>query len=551
MFPEADSAPAVPETRVAGSLDELRLHSTVYDDLHVEARRVLDRNPEPRNLRDVAVALESMGYTTSAARARGFDTVFDLATAVYDLTYLYYVPQPEAVAEERGTWRQFAVDYLAGSWYGVPWIMSVVVLFVGRVALWSSLDATPQVAAMVSLAFFLAAVLAGGCSQMLARKGTFYLLQQNYALVRWTVSRFLVYSVAAAALAIATLYALYIVPQYGLHLGEIFLEFAAAIFIFLLSAAPLYMLRRFYTLALATGLALVVTLAAAHLFSGSSPSFRHAQLLGLAVGSGAMVVIAASYLAMRSDVDAGGSGDTVTIIKPPELRVVLWHSAPYAIYGMAYFVMILVGPIITGFAYGHSLGVDQYLYPSTYEGSVDLALLELVVLLGLVYASIERFGRRLRPLLESQTLDSWRQARAALRREWALSVSVLAVVSGLVAWILPGILLRLLPTTLTASVRTPGGLTALEVASFGFAIVPIGMLCSQYLFFLSKPRAPVLGAVAGAVTSALLTAVLVSGGDLTLGAWGLLAGSTVYALITGLASYRALSTGEESFYGSF
>ena len=78
--------------RTSGS-DELREDPGVYDDLHVEARRVLDRNPEPRNLRDVTVALESMGYTTSGAEALGFDSVFDLATAVYELTYLYYVPQ--------------------------------------------------------------------------------------------------------------------------------------------------------------------------------------------------------------------------------------------------------------------------------------------------------------------------------------------------------------------------------------------------------------------------------------------------------------------------
>ena len=550
MPPPTDLSPVLPSDRVARDLDELRRHSTVYDDLHVEARRVLDRNPEPRNLRDVAVALESMGYTTTGARALGFESVFDLATAVYELTYLYYVPPDDVAPERRSTWKQFADDYLAGSWYGVPWIMSVLVLFVGRVALWSSLDATPQVAAMVSMAFFLSAVLAGGCSQMIGRKGTFYLLQENYPLVRWTVSRYLVYSVATALLAIALAYTFYIVPYYGLRLGQIFVEFSVAIFVFLLSAAPLYMLRRFYTLALATGLALVVTLATAHLFSGSSPGFRHAQLLGLAVGSGAMVVIAASYFAMRTETDPGGR-DSVTIVKPPELRVVLWYSAPYALYGVAYFVMILVGPLIVGFAYGRSLGVDQYVYPSTYEGSVDLALLELVLLLGLVYASIEHFGRRLRPLLESRNLDCWRQARTALRREWVLAVSVLVAASGLVAWILPGLLLRILPATLTASVRTPGGLSALEVASFGFALVPAGMLCSQYLFFLSKPRAPVIGASAGAITGAVTTAMLIRGGDLTLGSWGLLAGSTVYTLITGLASYRALSSGEESFYASF
>ncbi len=531
-------------------LDELREESSVYDDLHVEARRVLDRNPEPRNLRDVTVALESMGYTQSGAEALGFDSVFDLATAVYELTYLYYVPQVHEVPERMGTWRRFADDYLAGSWYGIPWIMSVVVLFFGRVALWSSLGSTPQAEAMVSLAFFVAAVLAGGCSQMIGRKGTFYLLQKNYPLVRWTVSRFLVYSGSLAALVIALVYTFYVVPYYGLHLGELFAEFAVAIFIFLLSAAPLYMLRRFYTLALATGLALAVTLGTARLFTTSSSGLRHAQMLGIAVGSGAMVVIAASYLTMRSETDPG-AGEPVAIVKPPELRVVLWQTAPYAVYGMAYFVMILVSPMIVGFAYGHSLGVRQYVYPSTFEGSVDLALLELVLLLGLVYASIERFGRRLRPLLERQTLDCWRQARTVLRREWIVAVSVLALASGLVAWILPSVLLYLLPAGLTASVRTPGGLSVLEVASFGFAIVPIGMLCSQYLFFLSRPRPAVAGAVAGACTSAVATALLVHGGNLTLASWGLLAGSSVYALITGVASYRVLSAGEESFYGSF
>ena len=533
-----------------GTLDEQREDSGVYDDLHVEARRVLDRNPEPRNLRDVTVALESMGYTTTGAEALGFESVFDLARAVYELTYLYYVPQVHEAPEQIGAWRRFAHDYLAGSWYGVPWIMSVIVLFFGRVALWSSLDSTPQSEAMVSLAFFLAAVLAGGCSQMIGRKGTFYLLQKNYPLVRWTVVRFMIYSCSLAALVIALAYTFYVVPYYGLHLGELFVEFAVAIFVFLLSAAPLYMLRRFYTLALATGLALATTLATAHLFTTSSSGFRHAQLLGIAVGSGAMVVIAASYLTMRSETQPDDE-DPLAVVKPPELRVVLWHTVPYAIYGMAYFVMILVSPMIVGFAYGHSLGVDQYVYPSTFEGSADLALLELVVLLGLVYALIERFGRRLRPLLEHQTLDCWRQARTTLRREWLTAVSVLTVVSGLVAWLLPSILLALLPAGLTASVRTPGGLSVLEVASFGFAVVPIGMLCSQYLFFLSKPRAAVTGAVAGACTSGVVTVLLVRGGDLTIGAWGLLAGSIVYALTTGLASYRVLSAGEESFYGSF
>ena len=535
---------------VAGSLDELRTESSVYDDLHVEARRVLDRNPEPRNLRDVAVALESMGYTTTGARALGFDTVFDLALAVFDLTYLYYVPRTEVVPEAKPTWRRFVDDYLAGSWYGVPWILSIVVLFVGRVALWSSLDATPQVAGIVSLAFVVAAVMAGASSQMLARRGTFYFLQRNYPLVRWVVIRFLIYAVAATVLVIAVLYAFYVVPVYGLPLGQTFAEFAGAIFIFLLSAAPLYMLRRFYTLALATGLALVVTVVGAHLLSGSSNGVRHAQLIGLALGSGAMVIVAASYLAIRTEVDSG-LGASLFVVKPPALRVVLWHSAPYGLYGMAYFVMILVGPLVVGFAYGRSLGLDQYVYPSAFQGSVAIALLELVVLLGLVHASVERFGRRLLPLLERHTLERWARTRASLRREWTHSVGLVFVVSSVVAWVLPTVLLHVLPATLTAGVRSPGGLMVLEASAYGFALVPVGMLCSQYLFFLGRPTPAVLAALAGALTATVATAALVHGGALAHGAWGLLAGTSVYALIAGVASYRTLAAGEESFYASF
>ncbi len=528
----------------------------LFDDLHVEARRVLERNPEPRNARDVAVALESMGYTKTAVRRLGYRSVFDLAAVVFRLAYLYYVPVRSAPEPPLRRWQRLVDDYLTGSWYGVPWIMSVVVLFAGRMALWSSLDATRQVASIVSLA----AALAGTLSQMLARRGTFYFLQRNMALVRLTLQRVFLYGVATALLAIAACYAFFVVPTYGLSLSFVYLEFSVVIFVFLVATAPLYMLRRFHVLAAATGIALVVSLGAAKLFGHGNTGVRHAQLLGMAVASGAMVLVVASFVSFRRKTKGGdggpggaASGGTVPgdVVAPPELRVVLWHLAPYALYGFAYFALILVDRIVAGFAYGHALGLDQYYYPSTYEGSVDLALLELVVLLGLVHALVERFARQIVPLLERYPLDRWRQVRRELRRFWIHSVLGLAAVAAVAAAVLPVAIVHLLPGFLTVAVRTPGGMDALRVASVGYALVPIGMLSSQYLFFLGRPRAPVLAAVLGACASLVTAVVLTSGGRLDLGSWGLLAGAGVYALVAGLASWRAISAGEESFYASF
>jgi len=553
--------PVVADPGVSEPIGPLRASEVdLFDDLHVEARRVLERNPEPRNARDVAVALESMGYTKTAARRLGYRSVFDLAAVVFRLAYLYYVPVRSAPEPPRRRWQRLFGDYLTGSWYGVPWIMSVVVLFAGRMALWSSLDTTRQVASIVSLAFFLAAALAGAVSQMLARRGTFYFLQRNMALVRWTLQRVLLYGVATAVLAIAASYAFFVVPTYGLSLSFVYLEFSVVIFAFLVATAPLYMLRRFHVLAAATGIALLVSLGAAKLFGHGDTGVRHAQLLGMAVASGAMVLMVASFVSFRrktngaeAEPTGAASGGTVPgdIVAPPELRVVLWHLAPYALYGFAYFALILVDRIVTGFAYGHALGLDQYYYPSTYEGSVDLALLELVVLLGIVHALVERFARQIVPLLERYPLDRWRQVRRELRRYWIHSVLGLAGVAAVAAVFLPTAIVHLLPSFLTVAVRAPGGMDALRVASVGYALVPVGMLSSQYLFFLGRPRAPVLAAVLGACTSLVIAVVLTSGGRLDLGSWGLLAGAGVYALVAGLASWRAISAGEESFYASF
>ncbi len=523
--------------------------SVVYDNLHLEARRVLERNPEPRNARDVAVALESMGHNASSARDLGFDSVFALARKVFDLAYLYWVPRGEIRIEPAPSWTSSLRDFLAGSWYGLPWITSVLALFVARVALWSSLNADSQVAAMVSLAFLSAAPLAGACSQALARKGTFYFLQRNFPLVRWVMFRFAWLGTATAAVVVAAIYRVYVVPSYGATLGREYLEFAAAIFAYLFAAAPMYMLRRFATLAVASGLAIGLGVLVAEL-AGAQSSAARAATMALSVGVAACVLLAASLYSIQQVVPVGDRAERHGV-KAPELHVVLWQSGPYVIYGVAYFALILVDRFVVGLAYGDSLGVGHYLYPSTYEGSLDVALLELVLLLGFVHSSMERFARRLEPLLRSVALEHWRQARLTLVREWRRSVLTLVGAAALTAAAFPTLILAVLPGSLTGAIRSPGGMTDLYLASAAYATVPVGMLCSQYLFFLGRPRMPALGAGLGAVTNAVIAAVTSANGQVASGVWGLLAGVTVYASIVLLASYAALARGEESFYASF
>jgi hypothetical protein len=238
-------------------------------------------------------------------------------------------------------------------------------------------------------------------------------------------------------------------------------------------------------------------------------------------------------------------------VKPPALRVVFWIGSPYAVYGLAYFVLILGPTFVAGLAYGRLLHLHQYVYPATVASSIDLALLEFIVVLGLIHASIERFGRRLRPLLAGYRLDQWSEARRSIRHEWWTSLLLVSAVSAVTAWVAPTVLLHALPHTVTAAVLHPGGVGALHVAVVGFSLIPVGMLCSQYLFFLSRPGGAVTGMVAGASVGVTTSAILVSGGDIALAPWGLVAGGCVYAAVTALASHRAMAAGDETLYASF
>ena len=122
--------------------------------LHMAARTVAGRCPAPLNAMEVAVVLETCGYTATRASALGADGLLDLGTKVLGLMSLYASPTTaaEPAPIEEGPRSNRLVDFSRGLVYSSPWLVSIITMVVAGVSFWSSKIAIASVANAVTLA---------------------------------------------------------------------------------------------------------------------------------------------------------------------------------------------------------------------------------------------------------------------------------------------------------------------------------------------------------------------------------------------------------------
>ncbi|WP_206830297.1 hypothetical protein [Alicyclobacillus fructus] len=540
-------------------------------ELHALAYMVVSRQPHPRNLLEVAVHLEDCGYGGDAARSLGFRDVFELAEEVWARIPLYQTPEELTRPSPLGWFRRAAEQYLRGVGYTAPWMMSVLMLFITRIALWSSLSASQEIATAVSLAFFVATMCAGAVSQVFAVRALFYLGQGNWILFRWIATRAIVHGSAASALLIALVFRFAVAPVYGPAYGNLFLEYAIAIYIFQIALAPLYLLRRIAGLVLTTGAALVVTWLAiwtierVNAGSYAAQAVQQAQVLGLLIaGAGALIGVY-SYAVIRSrrqlrrllpeeigdgPHDRDGEAQTRARVQIPRFLPVWRQLWPYALYGTGYFAMLFVDRVVAGVHFGAVQGLAHYVYPPTYELTTDLATLELFPMMGLVFYFMTELSERFFTWMMKHRVTEHRALRRTLLAFFASRVAILAAVGLIIGALAPPVLLSL-PGTLIAPILVagPSYQMALHVATLVYGILPVGLFASQFLFFWGVRFASALGVWLGTAAGGLVAALSVTRGD-AYAVYGMVTAIGLFTAVTVVVGMRTAMRGDFHLYAS-
>ncbi len=161
--------------------------------LHIAARTVVGRCPAPLNAVEVAVVLETCGYTAKRARALGSDGLNALAERVFALVPLYSSAlSRQALAPVAIRSRPPGpVDLARGLAYSSPWLVSLATLLISGVSFWSSNIAIPSIANAVTLATAVALLVTGPFIQAFGRRASFYIGLGDQGMVvritRWTL----------------------------------------------------------------------------------------------------------------------------------------------------------------------------------------------------------------------------------------------------------------------------------------------------------------------------------------------------------------------------
>lgn len=499
----------------------------------------------PKGVDEVAILLESLGYSPEVVADLWYDSLFDLAADVA-VAIDQYVDDEERGRMPGVDWfRRACRDYAIGALYSGPWIIAVLGLAVFGSALWSSLSTPLHLATGIALGVYAALIVAGAFSQAIARRLTFYFLQDNTRLMAWTIDRFIVLAVGTFA-GLGALGFLVLRIWYGDLDALLAAAFFAGSGIFQVALAPLYTVRRFgWILAVSGGATLLTGLTFVLAFRRAVSLPWEPATLAAEIGTVGLAVMAATawWVRGRQSHDAGAGAALA-----PATRAVAGSAWPYALFGACYFTMIIADRIAAGLGHGW-----PFAYRSGYELGCDVALLAVVPVVGIINIALESMPRRILAASTERIAEhgSFDGAMVRFYVRAAVGVLVGAAVAVTAADALAAFMLDHTTLGLAGAERVEAR-SVLPYASAAYGILMLALLNCQLLFFLSRPGPAVAASVAGAATCLGAASVILA---LGLGpariVFALDAGCLVFATATTVATLGVMRRFTFAYYAAY
>ncbi|HET9029891.1 MAG TPA: hypothetical protein VFN49_06910 [Candidatus Aquilonibacter sp.] len=499
------------------------------------------RGWRPKGVDEVAILLESLGYSSDIVRELWYPDLFALARDVTVLIDKYVTDEERGEQRDTSWFVRTCRDYAVGSLYSGPWIIAVIGLVIFGASLWSSLSTPVELATAIALGVYAAQMISGFFAQAIARRLTFYFLAENAPLMRWTFDRFTGAALAVTVLGSLALWAALAIP-YGARNAAVAAAFCAGTSIFQISLAPLYTMRRFvWIIAIAAFSTIVTGLTFALAFH------RHVDVpwepitLAAEIALIGLVVLAFTRIGLaRNEKSSHGS------LVPPSLRSMFRATLPYAIFGSLYFAAILCDRIFAGFAQGGSI----FAYAARYELGADIALLAILPVTGVANVILEALPRR---ILSGSTgivgeIDPFQRSITRFYVGGVLAIALAAIA----AIVLGEVVGPMIIAANHLGAASSDALTVLRWATVGYSVVMIGLMNVQLLFFLSRPTWALVATIGAIAASAIwCTLTLLRHGDQTMMCGGLVVGSVLFAGITTIAAYRLMRRFTYAYYSAY
>ncbi len=526
-------------------------------DLKDQVKELIDN---PLSVWAVAATVESMGIREVDARKEfGYDSIFDLSSQLYeDLKQEAYQEKPiasgrfEKKLNTIGFWeqaKQFVTYYLQGLLFSLPLLSQIAALFIFRYSLWAWLEFNEAQATIVAFGTITSFVVTGGFLQVLGHSITSYISSDNYFLAYQSTRKIIkagIGSVLGVAFLIIMLnISIPFYPRPMVLLGTVYM---ILISLLLLASGVLYALKRRISIVVIVvigTLLLVVNMELLQL------GIYLSQWLAMLFTTGLL----AGYASLFFRLQIRKKQRNIAAQTLPDTEVRHFINYRYFMYGIFYFLFVFLDRLL---AWSTSVPPPPFIlwFNTPYEIGMDWALMTLVLSFAMLEYSVNIFSRRLKPLQEKFRFQQLERFNKYFKRLYIKQL-VLLIVTGLVSTVITyySVSSLMVYQETIPEVRDffANAMTAkvFWIASISYVFLTIGLLHCLFFFSLSKPNFAMYSILAGLVVNFMVGYLCSRIFALEYATIGLLAGSVVFAIISGIMAHNFFKRLDYYYYSAF
>ena len=536
-YPEflgADATPAAAPLRSAGEA-ELRL-----------LRQVTSGMGRPQDLWEMSALLETCGLRDlDARRDWGEADIFALAARLFkrvdELDYLQ--------AEKKETRATLVVrvvkNYLKGAVFALPMLLQIISMTVIGFGLWSYVDFSLRQASAISLGTLLALAITGGVSQVIGRKGLYFLkMEQELLAVEVTRRLFLAGVILIAGSGVLSYFINCYFRLYPADMYQLFICYYLLLSLVFLSFAIFYMFEAFTTIAL---LVLFGMLSTYLCFTVLRIGIVYSQYLSLSL----MLLVAILCIVLRMRAIQRRTRSEGHLL--PSAASLCYSLYPYFVFGTGYFLFIIMDRVLA-WTTGKQFLPYFFWFNYPYEVGVDWALIPLIFTLALVEVFIYELGnmafQRISRVPAGEVAD-FNAHFLRLYQQGGLVFAVFGFFAIVVSLLFPYIIETLGYGNYMAAFFTPIHLWVFLAASVAYVLLSWSLLNCITFFSYSRPEFALKSLGPALLTDFLVGYLCSRSFDYYYSVLGLLLGSIVFAGLSTFYGRRFFKKYDYYFYSTF
>jgi hypothetical protein len=509
-------------------------------------RQITIDKGKPLDRWEISALLESFGIRDIDAKNEwGFENVFGLAEKLLEYVdeFKYEIKDPEL--ETKALIRRVIVNYLKGMLFAVPMAIQILSMVIVGVGIWSYIHFTLREATAIAIGTLLALTTTGGISQVIGRKGLFYLKFEEYLLASKITKRLYLMGIVLIFIFAVLMYLINafmnIFPEYMIKIAIYYYVLLGIIF---LVFSVFYVFEDYLTISLIVLLGVVLVYV---LFKFAHLNIYISQWIAMVI----LVIVSniTAFIKLRkTELESYAEG-----VALPKVSTLFYTLYPFFIYGILYFIFLSLDRFLAWTTSKNFLPYPMW-FNMPYEVGVDWALLTFIATIALIEVFIYELGimsfRKIKSI-KAHDVNKFNSHFLSVYKVSLVSFFVIGIISILISYFVPFVIFTHFNFPHAEMFFILINQKVFWFASIGYAFLSMALLNCIIFFSYSRYELAIKSIALGVLTNLIVGFAFSRIFEYYYAIVGLTAGAIVFMLISTYWAFMFFKNFHYYYYSAY